>query len=227
MRLLDEALAAGLALEAILYAPERLAATAAGRALRHQLERRPEAEEVDERALASVSDTVTSQGVVAAAHVPPPAPLPAEGHVLLLDGIADPGNAGTMVRTALAAGAAGVAATRTTTDLWGPKAVRAGMGAHFRLPVLEDVPDLAALGQRQLVLASAQDGEPYWEIDWSRPSAIVIGSEAHGPSLAAASQASVVATIPMAPGAESLNAAAAAAVLLFAASRERELTSHD
>ena len=214
MRLLDEALAAGLPLETILYAPERLAATAAGRALRQRLERLPGAEQIDERTLVAISDTVTSQGVVAAAAVPAPAALPPAGHVLVLDGIADPGNAGSMVRSAYAAGAAAVLATRTTTDLWAPKAVRAGMGEHIHIPILEDVTDMAVVGSRQLVLASAHDGKPYWEVDWSRPAAIIVGSEAHGPRLTAAA---AVVTIPMAAGAESLNAAAAAAVLLFAA----------
>jgi RNA methyltransferase, TrmH family len=220
IRLLEEALASGPRVEPILYAPERLSATAAGRALRQRLERQPAAEQIDEHVLAAISETMTSQGVVAGAEVPQPSMLPAEGHVLVLDGIADPGNAGTMIRTADAAGAAGVVATKTTTDLWGPKAVRAGMGAHFHLPLLVDVGDLAALGSRQVLLATASGGgRPYWEVDWSRPAAIVIGSEAHGASPAAASLAGEAVTIPMAEGVESLNAAAAAAVLLFAGRR--------
>ncbi|MFI5267159.1 MAG: TrmH family RNA methyltransferase, partial [Chloroflexota bacterium] len=132
---------------------------------------------------------------------------------------ADPGNAGTMIRTARAAGAAAVLATKATTDLWSPKAVRAGMGAHFHLPVVVDVVDWAVLGSRQVLLANSQGGTEYWEVDWSRPAAIIIGSEAHGASSAAASLATEAVTIPLAEGAESLNAAAAAAVLLFASRR--------
>ncbi len=216
VRLVGEALASGLPVAPILYAPERLAATAAGRALRRRLERISDAEEIEPALLEAVSDTVTSQGVVAAVHQPEAAPFPATGHVLVLDGIADPGNAGTMVRTAWAAGAAGVAALKSTTDLWGPKALRAGMGAHFHLPLGVDV-DWASLpdvvGGRRTVVASAHEGVPYLEADWAQPAAIVIGSEAHGTSSTAAERV----TIPMAEGVESLNAAAAAAILLFAA----------
>ncbi|HLG70810.1 MAG TPA: RNA methyltransferase [Chloroflexota bacterium] len=212
VRLVEEAIPLGL--QHAVYAPERLSATAAGRALRQRLERLPDVEQVDERLLDAISDTVTSQGVLAAAPIPAAQALPPEGHVLVLDGIADPGNAGTMLRTARAAGAAGVVAMRSTTDLWAPKVLRAGMGAHFHLPLLVDVVDTSVLGGRQLLRADAHGGDPYWKVDWSRPSAIVIGSEAHGSAIDAHRV-----TIPMAEGAESLNAAAAAAVLLFAARR--------
>jgi len=222
IRLLDEALASGLRVEPILYAPERLSATASGRALRQRLEHWAGAEQIDEPVLAVISETVTSQGVVAAVEIPLFGSLPAEGHVLVLDGIADPGNAGTMIRTARAAGAAGVVATRSTTDLWGPKAVRAGMGAHFHL-ALAVAADFSVLGERRVLLAVAEGGRPYWEVDWSQPAAIVIGSEAHGATPAVGSLATGSVTIPMAEGAESLNAAAAAAVLLFAA-RQRWAT---
>jgi TrmH family RNA methyltransferase len=219
VRLVEEALLSGLPVDPILYAPERLSATAAGRALRPKLERLSEAEEIDEHVLANVSDTVTSQGVVAAVALPQTPDLSAEGHVLVLDGIADPGNAGTMLRTARAAGAAGAVATPTTTDLWSPKAIRAGMGAHFRLPLIATPDWRERLGGRRVLLASAREGLPYWEVDWSEPTAIVIGSEAHGASESASEAAGELVTIPMAPGAESLNAAAAAAILLFAACR--------
>jgi len=222
VRLLQEALASDLRVAPILYAPERLATTAAGRALRHHLESLAGAEQIDERTLAAISETVTSQGVVAGVEIPAARHVPELGHVLVLDGIADPGNAGTMLRTAQAAGAVAVVATAGTTDVWGPKAVRSGMGAHFHLPIVADVAWSnigELLGERQLLLASAHDGVPYWEIDWSQPSAMIMGSEAHGTSPAAEGLATIRVTIPMAAEAESLNAAAAAAVLLFAAFR--------
>jgi len=137
------------------------------------------------------------------------------GLVLVLDGIADPGNAGSILRTARAAGVAGVVATQSTTDLWSPKAVRAGMSAHFHLNMIVDQTWPVDVGPRMLLLASAHQGEPYWAIDWSEPLALIIGSEAHGASSDATRQAAQRVTIPMAEGAESLNAAAAAAVLLF------------
>jgi TrmH family RNA methyltransferase len=219
VRLLQEALDAGAEVRQTLFAGPRLTPAA-----RKFLERLPEAEEVDLRLLDSIADTVTSQGIVAAVAVPTPAPFPADGHVLVLDGIADPGNAGTMLRTARAAGAAGVVAMRTTTDLWAPKVLRAGMGAHFHLPLTVDAEWPPAVAGRRLLLATARGGTPYWGVDWSLPSAIVVGGEAHGPSSAAAEQASERVTIPMAAGAESLNAAVAAAVLLFEARRLYKLS---
>ncbi len=223
MRLLEEALSSGLPVSPILYAPERLASTAQGRALRRRLEHSAEAEEIAEPLLKSLTDTVFSQGVVAAAALPAARPVAEEGLALVLDGIADPGNAGSMLRTARAAGVGTVVATQATTDLWSPKAVRAGMGAHFHLNLLLDVPWREmplAIGQRRLLVADAREGDPYWSVDWTRAAALVIGSEARGPAtdLPAADRV----TIPMAPGTESLNAAASAAILLFAARRAVE-----
>lgn len=190
-----------------MYAPERLSSTAPGRALRKRL---TSAEEIDERTLESISDTVTSQGVVAAVAIPSLTAVAADGLVLVLDGIADPGNAGSMLRTARAAGAAAVVAMPNTTDLWSPKALRAGMGAHFHLVLTNEWPE-----REQVLLAAAGDGVPYWQVDWSRPTALIIGSEARGAGSAAVARSSARVTIPMAAGVESLNAAAAAAILLF------------
>ncbi len=214
VRLLQEALDAGADVRQVLYAAPRL--TAAGRRL---IGRLPQAEEVDEHLLESLTDTVTSQGIAAAVEIPQSTPLPAGGHVLVMDGIADPGNAGTMLRTARAAGAAGVVALPGTTDLWAPKVLRAAMGAHFHIPIQHD---LSAVGDRHILVAAASRGRPYWDVDWSQPSAIVIGSEAHGPSTTTKEQDRVC--IPMAPGTESLNAAIAAGILLFEARRLYKLS---
>ncbi|MDE3074206.1 MAG: RNA methyltransferase [Chloroflexota bacterium] len=224
MRLVQEALSSGLQISPLLFSPARLSGTPAGRALRHRLDHLPQAEEIDDALLASISDTVTCQGVVAAGAIPRTSVLPDGGLVLILDGIADPGNAGSIVRTARAAGAAAIVAMKGTTDLWAPKAVRAGMGAHFHVPMMADVSwsDLeAAIGSRQVVLAATFGGVPYWQLDWRQPAALVVGAEAHGASPQAEARAQARVTIPMAEGAESLNAAAAAAVLLFEARKQR------
>ncbi|MGH2519729.1 MAG: TrmH family RNA methyltransferase [Chloroflexota bacterium] len=119
-----------------------------------------------------------------------------------------------MLRTAWAAGVAAVMATPATTDLWSPKALRAGMGAQFHLPLTADWPL-----REQVLVAQAGEGAPYWTVDWARPTALIVGSEAHGASSQAAKRASGRVTIPMEPGMESVNAAAATAVLLFHARR--------
>ncbi|MGH2468664.1 MAG: TrmH family RNA methyltransferase [Chloroflexota bacterium] len=223
VRLVEAAQAAGLTLDPILYAPERLAATAAGRALRKRLEHLAAAEEVADGVFRTLADTVTSQGVVAAAPIPPAQPLRAEGLVLVLDAIADPGNAGTIIRSAHAGGAAGVVALQGTADLWAPRTMRAAMGSHFQVPLhvnLNWERLRPALHPRRLLIATAHAGPAYWDVDLRGPTAIIIGSEAHGASSAAQAVASGSIRIPMAAGADSLNAAAAAAILLFEAARQ-------
>jgi TrmH family RNA methyltransferase len=112
---------------------------------------------------------------------------------------------------ARAAGVDTVLSTPSTVDLWSSKVVRAGMGAHFHLNLCRGA-DLPELLGRELWLATAGEGEPYWNVDWSQPSALIVGSEAHGatPATAAANPRRV--TIRMAEGVESLNAAIAAGI---------------
>jgi len=177
--------------------------------------------EVSPEVMASMSDTVTPQGVLAV--VPTPElPWPAHGLVVILDSLRDPGNAGTILRSAWAAGAAGLATSKGTVDPYAPKVARAAMGAHFHLPVRAGLSagELARLTcGRRLILAD-QAGTPYWEIDWRGDVALVIGGEARGAEVTEG-LAEARAAIPMVAGAESLNAAIAAAVLLFEAVRQR------
>jgi TrmH family RNA methyltransferase len=197
---------------------------------------------VTERVLAQVTDTVTPQGIVAVLPLPPEASLPSEAHpraggpagagdgeggaplVLVLDGVADPGNAGTLLRAAAGAGATAVLATRGTVDLFSPKVVRAGAGAHFLLPLRTGL-DWEALSQAlpggcRVLLADAGAATPYWEADWRGPTAVVVSSEAHGASAGAVQRADVRVGIPV-RGIESLNVAVAGSVLLFEAVRQR------
>ncbi|HKU87437.1 MAG TPA: RNA methyltransferase [Casimicrobiaceae bacterium] len=146
---------------------------------------------------------------------------------LLLDGVQDPGNVGTMIRTAAAAGVDQVVLSPHCAFAWSPKALRAGQGAHFLTALVEDV-DLAEWSARfrasggRVVATVAADAPSVFDSDLSGRVAIAIGSEGQGLSellLAAADQR---VTIPMAPGSESLNAAAAAAVLLYESVRQRK-----
>lgn len=139
---------------------------------------------------------------------------------LLLDGIADPGNVGTLLRSADAAGAARTVLSTHSADAFGPKAVRASAGSVFQLSVFMDEADvLAAALQRAevpLIVAAAHDGEDCFSYRWPRRCALVLGHETRGvsPELEAAATARV--TIPIFGRAESLNVAAAGAVLLYA-----------
>ncbi|MDR1574204.1 MAG: RNA methyltransferase, partial [Clostridiales Family XIII bacterium] len=177
-----------------------------------------------ERVFHSIADTETPQGVLAAVRKPAcgAAELFARdgANVLVLDRIQDPGNVGSLIRTADAAGFGGVLVVGESCDPYGPKAVRAAAGALFRIPVLsvrdadEAVRLLAAAGKRAAV-ADARGQTSCYEADLSRDLAFVIGNEGRGPSKDFLDAASLVVRIPMPGGAESLNAAAAAAVLLF------------
>ena len=130
--------------------------------------------------------------------------------LVVLDGVQDPGNVGAIARTCAAAGVPALAVLEGTADPFGPKAVRASAGNVFRLAVARaDAADLAGL---RTVGAAAAGGEPPEAVRWDAVDALVLGSEAHG--LRQAPGRAV--TIPVAQGVESLNVAAAAAVLLFA-----------
>jgi TrmH family RNA methyltransferase len=179
--------------------------------------------EVPASLLASVADTVTPQGVLAVVPWVEPAPAAGAPLVVVLDGVHDPGNAGAILRTAAAAGATAAVLAPETADLYNPKVVRAAMGAHFRLPArqLDWDATAAAVAGLAVVVADARDGTPYTAIAWRAPTALVIGGEARGLSVEAETMATVRAHIPMARATESLNAAAAAAVLLFEAARQR------
>jgi TrmH family RNA methyltransferase len=175
-------------------------------------------------AFAKLADTVNPQGV--AAIVPMPhleAPRFAD-LVLLLDGVRDPGNAGTLIRSAEAAGVQMVVACPGTVDLFSDKVVRAGMGSHFRLPIRTcrtwtQVLETLGVGKR-LYLADMQGTRAYDRVDWSRPSALVVGGEANGASEQAREAATIV-NIPMLGSVESLNAGIAGAVILFEVARQR------
>ena len=178
--------------------------------------------------LHSISDTVSTQGIVAAMPMLDPHPDQITGATLLLvlDRISDPGNLGTMLRTAHAAALDAALLSVGCVDPYSPKVVRAGMGAHLDLPVLQCVawPEIGRLtqGTPQRVLADMGGERTIWEIDWSLPTTLIIGSEAHGPSAEAQELATVRARLPMAEGAESLNAAIAMAVSAFEALRQRQ-----
>ncbi len=178
---------------------------------------------VSEPVLASCSDAVTPQGLVAVLSLPS-AVVPSEiTFALVLDQIQDPGNLGTLLRTARAAGVQVVLLTGGTVDPFNPKVVRAGMGAQLALPIIEVSvwpPDF--LTGVKIWLADSAGGTDYDAVDWSSPSALVLGNESHGvsPDLEALADGRV--RIPMPGGAESLNAAAAGAVLVFEIVRQRK-----
>ena len=171
-----------------------------------------------------ISETVSPQRIVAVVAMPELSLPAAAALSLILDGVQDPGNAGTLLRTAAAAGVDQVLFGPGCVDPFNGKVLRAAMGAHFRVPIRvlaqwEAVRAALPSGQ-PLYLASAEGSIPYDEVDWSKPSALALGSEAHGASSQMRERAATVA-VPMAAATESLNVAAAGAVILFEAARQR------
>ena len=148
---------------------------------------------------------------------------PGKGLVLVLDQIRDPGNLGTLIRTADALGAAAVVMLENTADLYNPKVVRSTMGSLFHLPVFTGVKreELAAWCRKQQVAlwATALEGaEDVTKLQWPEKVALVLGSEAEGVSGEILARADQKVKIPMAGHAESLNVAIAGGILLFEAS---------
>src|SRR3989441_1209077 len=236
VRLVEEALAAGLTFRGALVAPD-LARTTRGRELVVELERHAVAvEEGSARALGQVADTEAPQGIVAVVEprtwVPGDIALGGERTAaLVIDGVQDPGNVGTLIRTAHALGAAGTIVLRGTADTLNPKALRAAMGATFRHPVVP-LDDAAFIGwtRRQGVTlwAAAADGVPLHRAlsegapgRGAGPIAVIVGNEGAGIRPQLNTIAAKRVAIPLAQGAESLNVAVAAGILLFEVTRGR------
>ena len=222
--LVADAVAAGVALEGVYAEPDALTAELDG-ALRGA---GIEPTLVQPGGLGRVLDTTTPRPVAAIA------PLP--GHrlggavrcdlALVLVDVADPGNVGTLIRTAEAAGAGVVVCCGSSADPFGPKAVRASAGSILRLPVVVDqdagatLDALAEAGTTRLGLAAGAR-DVYDQVDLSVPVAVVLGSEAHGLPSDLSSRLDRMVSVPMAGSVESLNVATAGAIVCFESARQR------
>ena len=185
-------------------------------------------EEVSASVMKSISETEAPQGILAVLEFTD-LPLPQSPNFILIpDQIRDPGNLGTLLRSAAAAGVQAVLIPPDTTDVFAPKVLRSGMGAHFRLPIhsmtWEEIEQVVKLEGLQVLIAD-MDGRPCWEMDLRQPIALVIGSEAEGVSESARKLANGKIGIPMAGEVESLNAGVAGSVLMFEVMRQRAVNS--
>lgn len=183
-----------------------------------------EVEEVSPSVMKSLSETEAPQGVVAVVKFTD-LPIPeSPNFVLVPDQIRDPGNLGTLLRSAAAAGVQAVLIPPETTDAFAPKVVRSGMGAHFRLPICvmswEEIGRVVKLEGLKVLIAD-MDGQSCWETDLRQPVALIIGNEADGASESALGLANEKISIPMAGEVESLNAGVAGSVLMFEVMRQR------
>jgi TrmH family RNA methyltransferase len=179
--------------------------------------------QVSDALLAEMSDLEQPAGVLA---IVEQIALPIPAHptlIVVLDNLRVPGNVGTIARTAAAAGVDALLLSPGSVDFYNPKVVRGAMGAHLRLPAMQTTwSEIEYICGAMVVWLAAADGErEYAAVDWTVPSVLVIGSEAFGAGEEALRLATGRISIPMAAETESLNAAIAAAVILFEAARQR------
>jgi len=225
-----EALASGLEIERALLAPGLDRDQEGGRIAAEIARRGIPAVPVAPALLDGIAAGAADQGVVLVVRrrETPLGDLltPRPGLLLLAHGIQDPGNLGAMIRSAHALGAAGVVTLDGSGDPWSSRALRAAMGAAFRLRIAsssaaEAVPALARAGIGIVAATAADDGTPPDRADLRSPLALLLGREGSGLPRDLLEAASVRVRIPMAAGADSLNVHAAAAILLYEAGRQR------
>lgn len=178
----------------------------------------------------TLSTLESPTGVMAAVRTPPPRPVPEDAALaLVLEDIQDPGNVGTLLRSAAAAGAGHVLLSGKCAFAWSPKVLRAAMGAHFVVNIVEAV-DLGAFLARYRgtsIALAAGPSRSLYDLDLSEPVALLVGNEGAGLSPELLAAAKVRASIPMPGPIESLNAATAGSIALFEAVRQRQAGSHE
>ena len=183
-------------------------------------------EMISKSLMRSLSETDTPQGILAVlddSRLPIPDSL---NFTLILDQIRDPGNLGTLLRTSAATGVQVVILPPETTDVFAPKVVRSGMGAHFRLPIHSLTwEEIREQTKELLIYLADMDGKSCWETDLRQPLALIIGGEAEGASDEARKLATQKISIPMAGNVESLNAGVAGSVIMFEVVRQRNYTA--
>jgi TrmH family RNA methyltransferase len=229
--LVREAHAAALHLESVVVAVSRLASHSEERALAESLERSGvDVVAASDQVFAAISPVRTPSGIVAIAHRHPTTAdailEQARLFALVIDDVQDPGNVGSLIRVAEAGGVTGVIITGDSANPFSWKAVRGSMGSMLRLPVargasLDSVMQDIRRTRTKAIAAVPRDGRDPDAIDWSGRIALLLGGEGPGLNANVVTAADERVTIPMEPPVESLNVAASAAVIIYAARRER------
>lgn len=224
IRLVEEAQGANWAVRDLFYSPDL--AERGMKLVRRFQESTTRIDAVSDNVMQAMSDTKNPQGILATIEIKPLPVSESPDFLLILDQINDPGNLGTILRTAAAANVQAVYLTPGTADPFSPKVVRAGMGAHFRLPIIEaewnGILSRVAQTDLHVFLAASGEGDPYYDSDFSRPLVLIIGSEAHGAGQKAFQVSDSRVYVPMPGGGDSLNASVAAGIMLFEIIRQRE-----
>lgn len=232
LRLCEEALRSTLKIEAVIVSEELLRKERAAGVIAELSEAARRSASVSEKLLESVSYTKTPQGIVVLAERPESsqerlsASLQHNPLLVVLHQINNPVNVGAILRTAEAAGAAGIITTKNTSDPFSPKSLRGAMGSAFRLPIwtgpgYEEMIAWCRKRGVETVCADAEATLAHTEIDWTRSIALVMGPESTGFTTGEMESATRIVGIPMQGAVESLNVSVAAGILLFEAARQR------
>lgn len=221
VRLVEEAVNAGWKFQFVLYSD---GLSGRGKELVDTLStNKIEVDEVAGDLLQKLSDTETPQGILAVLEFNQ---IPITDHpnfILIPDQIRDPGNLGTLLRSAAATGVQAVLLPPETTDAFAPKVLRAGMGAHFRLPIQSMTwEEIKSQTKDMQIHLADMDGTSCWETNLRQSIALIIGGEAEGASDEARRLATQTISIPMSGNVESLNAGVAGSVLMFEVVRQRK-----
>ena len=226
VRLAEEALKANATINFCLYSDH---ISERGKKIVHKIQALSyNAEEVSADLLDRISDTKASQGILLTAPYPEVPLQKKVDPVIVLDKIRDPGNMGTILRTAAAMDIGAVLLTAGTTDPFSPKVMRAAMGAQFHLPIrymgAQDILNLCKDFngiELSIFLTDSSSLKTCWETDLSKPACIIIGSESEGVSANIREIADESISIPMGSLMESFNAAVAASILMYEIKRQR------
>ena len=222
VRAVEELLASPLAIRGVLAAPQLADAPRGAHLLDAVRQRGFDLVDVDEREFASAAETDSPQGVLAVAEIPSrrlaDLELADRSRIVVLDAVQDPGNVGTILRTAAALGAAAVVAMPGTVDLWNAKVVRSAMGALFHSPVFMSTWDEldSFLGGHAMPLWGADaDGTPLEQMRAPDRLALMVGNEGAGLSSEGRERVGQYVSIPIGSVVESLNVAVATGILLY------------
>ena len=182
--------------------------------------------QVSNKMFAALSDTETTQGIIAVCRMINHNIEEIDCDTLLVcDGVSDPGNLGTLIRTAECSGAGGAVLLKGTVDPYSPKVVRSTMGSIFRVPVyFADADALKKHLSDYSIVATVLDGsKDLYDIEFPEKTAVVVGNEAHGVSGEVADMAQIRTLIPMCGNSESLNASVAGSVVMYEIFRQKRL----
>jgi len=224
VRLAEEAVAADWPVRSGIYTE---ALSARGQAILNQLiQAGANLEAVSAQVMKAASDTQTPQGILLELDAQELALVEAVDFVLIADEVRDPGNLGSLLRSAAAAGVDAVLLSPGCADAFSPKVLRSGMGAHFQIAMRklrwDEIGVFSREHRLEVLLAAAGEGRAYDQEDLSKPLAIILGGEAQGAGEEARALAGDILHIPMPGKMESLNAATAGSLFLFEALRQRK-----